>query len=84
MCFFPAGRKLKTLLRDGIIGLVYNLHADFACSTPYIAGHRMFDPTLGGALMNVGIYSPAFTSDIYGTASIEAVGIANREYGMDL
>ena len=34
MCFFPAGRKLKTLLRDGIIGLVYNLHADFACSTP--------------------------------------------------
>lgn len=83
--FFPAVRELKALLHDGVIGSVHNLQADFAYSMPYIAGHRMFEPALGGgALMDVGIYSLAFASDIYGAAPVQAVGLANKAYGVDL
>lgn len=83
--FFPAVQKAKELLDIGVIGKVHNIQADFAYRMPYIPGHRMFDPALGGgALMDVGVYSISLASFLYGAMPQAATGLAELGYGVDL
>ena len=57
MRFFPAYRKLLSLLSEGIIGDVQVVQADFRISLPFNPVHRLYKPELGGgALLDLGIY----------------------------
>jgi predicted dehydrogenase len=53
----PAVRRIAALIRDGVIGQVKAVHADFGLQGPFEAGHRLRDPRLGGgALLDLGVY----------------------------
>jgi predicted dehydrogenase len=53
----PAVRRIAELVRDGAIGEVTAVHADFGLQGPFEAGHRLRDPELGGgALLDLGVY----------------------------
>ena len=53
----PAVRRVAELVRDGAIGDVTAVHADFGLQGPFDAAHRLRDPKLGGgALLDLGVY----------------------------
>jgi predicted dehydrogenase len=53
----PAVRQIHALVRDGAIGAVRAVHADFGLQGPFAADHRLRDPKLGGgALLDLGVY----------------------------
>ncbi|UQU65358.1 Gfo/Idh/MocA family oxidoreductase [Couchioplanes caeruleus] len=53
----PAVRRVQELVRDGAIGDVVTVHADFGLQGPFEATHRLRDPALGGgALLDLGVY----------------------------
>ncbi|MEM1056210.1 MAG: Gfo/Idh/MocA family oxidoreductase [Bacteroidota bacterium] len=58
--FLPAVQTALSWVREGRIGAVQRLHADFGYPTPFDPGSRLFDPTLaGGALLDLGVYPVA-------------------------
>ena len=60
-CVMPGMIKLKQILKDGIIGKVRLVEADFGFQAPYCPDSRLFNPDLGGgALLDVGIYPLTF------------------------
>ncbi len=53
----PAVRRIVELVRDGAIGEVTSVQADFGLQGPFAATHRLRDPALGGgALLDLGVY----------------------------
>ncbi len=63
----PAIRKIHELVRDGAIGDVVTVHADFGLQGPFEATHRLRDPALGGgALLDLGVYPIHFADLILG------------------
>ncbi len=53
----PAVRTMAGMVRDGTIGDVTAVHADFGLQGPFEATHRLRDPQLGGgALLDLGVY----------------------------
>lgn len=63
----PAIRKINDLVRDGAIGDVVTVHADFGLQGPFEATHRLRDPALGGgALLDLGVYPIHFADLILG------------------
>jgi predicted dehydrogenase len=55
--FNPLVRKLRQLVKDGSIGQVRSVHADFGGLFPSDLTHRVWDPAAGGgSLLDVGIY----------------------------
>lgn len=65
--FLPGVKKVKELIKDGAIGKVVALKADFCIKPPYDKNHRMFNPALGGgALLDVGVYPISFAIDLLG------------------
>ncbi len=53
----PAVRRIADLVRDGAIGRVTAVHADFGLQGPFEATHRLRDPRMGGgALLDLGVY----------------------------
>jgi predicted dehydrogenase len=53
----PAVRRIAELVRDGAIGQVKAVHADFGLQGPFEPTHRLRDPQLGGgALLDLGVY----------------------------
>ncbi|SDY08362.1 Predicted dehydrogenase [Micromonospora pattaloongensis] len=53
----PTVRKAVGLIRDGAIGEVTTVHADFSLAGPFPPEHRLRARTLGGgALLDLGIY----------------------------
>jgi predicted dehydrogenase len=75
--FHPAQVKLRSLIREGIIGEPRLLQADFAFRAPFDAGNRLFNPALGGgALLDVGIYPISLASMIFGTPD-QVAGLAD-------
>ena len=65
--FLPIMYQVRQWLRDGQIGEVRMVSADFGFgSSPGTTKSRLYDPALGGgALMDVGIYSLSFASMVY-------------------
>jgi predicted dehydrogenase len=64
--FLPSTIKLNQLLKDGIIGEIKLLQADFGYNMPFDANHRSYNPDLaGGALLDVGIYPINFAQMIF-------------------
>ncbi len=66
--FLPIMYHVRQWLRDGAIGDVRMVSADFGFgSRPGRTKSRLYDPALGGgALMDVGIYSLSFASMVFG------------------
>lgn len=60
--FIPAINKTLELIKEGAIGQVRNIQADFGFNAPFLPEKRLLNPNLGGgALLDIGIY-PAYLS----------------------
>jgi predicted dehydrogenase len=63
----PVIRRLTELVRDGAIGEVRSVQADFGLGGGLPAGHRLLDPALGGgALLDLGVYPVSFAHLLLG------------------
>ncbi|MFE9437942.1 Gfo/Idh/MocA family protein [Streptomyces sp. NPDC006602] len=79
----PLIRRLADLVRDGAIGEVRSVHADFGLAGPFPPTHRLRDPAQGGgALLDLGVYPVSFAhlllgepSDIAARATLSAEGV---------
>ena len=65
--FLPAIARVRELVRDGAIGELRLLTADFGFRAPFDPGSRLFDPNLGGgALLDLGVYPLSLASMLLG------------------
>lgn len=65
--FVPTHVRLRELLRDGVIGEVNHLAADFSVLASYDPDSRLYAPALGGgALLDLGVYPVSFASEVFG------------------
>jgi predicted dehydrogenase len=63
----PSVLRMVELIRDGAIGEVTSVHADFGVAGPFEPTHRMRAPELGGgALLDLGVYPISFAHLILG------------------
>ncbi|MFJ1704713.1 Gfo/Idh/MocA family protein [Kitasatospora sp. NPDC088346] len=63
----PTVRRIAELVRDGAIGEVRSVHADFGIAAPPDPGHRLRDPRAGGgALLDLGVYPVSFAHLLLG------------------
>ncbi|MGP4110908.1 Gfo/Idh/MocA family protein [Streptomyces sp. 4N509B] len=78
----PVIRRLTELVRDGAIGEVRAVHADFGLSGVE-PGHRLRDPALGGgALLDLGVYPVSFAHLLLGEPT-EVAAWAHLRDGVD-
>ncbi len=79
----PAIRRMAELVRDGAIGEVRSVHADFGIDVPWDPAHRLYDPALGGgALLDLGVYPVAFAHLVLGEPA-EVTAWAHLRDGVD-
>ncbi|WP_223291103.1 Gfo/Idh/MocA family protein [Streptomyces avicenniae] len=79
----PAVRRMTELVREGAIGEVRAVHADFGVDLPPDPSHRLLDPSLGGgALLDLGVYPVAFAQLLLGEPS-EITAWARLRGGVD-
>ncbi|MEU0805472.1 Gfo/Idh/MocA family oxidoreductase [Streptomyces sp. NPDC005970] len=63
----PVVRRMVELVRDGAIGEVRAVQADFGLAGPFDPGHRLRDPAQGGgALLDLGVYPVSFAQLLLG------------------
>ncbi|MFB4197782.1 Gfo/Idh/MocA family protein [Streptomyces carpaticus] len=63
----PAIRRLTELVRDGAIGEIRSVHAEFGLAGPIPPDHRLRNPALGGgALLDLGVYPVSFAQLLLG------------------
>ncbi|HET6859417.1 MAG TPA: Gfo/Idh/MocA family oxidoreductase [Streptomyces sp.] len=81
----PVIRRLTEVVRDGAIGEVRTVHADFGLAGPFAAEHRLRDPALGGgALLDLGVYPVSFAQLLLGEPDrVQADALLSPE-GVDL
>ncbi|MFE0643818.1 Gfo/Idh/MocA family protein [Streptomyces sp. NPDC058877] len=81
----PLVRRIVELVRDGAIGEVRTVQADFGLAGPFDAGHRLRDPAVGGgALLDLGVYPVSFAQLLLGEPSaVRAHALLSPE-GVDL
>lgn len=61
-CFFPAIQECLSLVNAGTIGQVLNIESSFGYQSTFDPASRIYDPALGGgSLLDVGVYTLAFT-----------------------
>jgi predicted dehydrogenase len=82
--YLPQSDVVRQSLRDGVIGDVHLVCADFGFVAPTDPHHRLWDVARGGgALLDVGIYPISFASSILGPpATVSSVG-SLAETGVD-
>lgn len=75
--FIPGVAKALDLVRNGEIGRLHTVKADFGFKTDFDPASRLFDPRLGGgSLLDIGIYPALLALDLFGKpdpADIRAV-----------
>jgi predicted dehydrogenase len=82
--FFPAMYEVRRLIKEGAIGEVRMLQADFGFRGAVNPESRLFNPALGGgALLDVGVYVVSLSSMVLG-APDRVTGLATMvETGVD-
>lgn len=82
--FTPLMGQVRELVRDGAIGDVRMIQADFGFRAGFNPESRLFAPALGGgALLDVGVYPLSFASMLLGTP-VHVTGTAHlAESGVD-
>jgi len=83
--FFPAMAKIRDLVSGGVIGDVRMVKADFCFRGAWTPEGRLLNPELGGgALLDVGVYTLAFTHMVMGREPVGVTGAAHiGETGVD-
>ncbi|MFD7224124.1 Gfo/Idh/MocA family protein [Streptomyces sp. NPDC059892] len=81
----PVILRLAELVRDGAIGRIRTVQADFGLQGPFDAGHRLRDPALGGgAVLDLGVYPVSFAQLLLGEPDrVQADALLSPE-GVDL
>ncbi|MGW0630966.1 Gfo/Idh/MocA family protein [Streptomyces sp. NPDC002758] len=81
----PLIQRLKALVREGAIGEVRTVQADFGLEGPFPPAHRLRNPALGGgALLDLGVYPVSFAHLLLGEpADVTARAVLSEE-GVDL
>ncbi|MFF2330291.1 MULTISPECIES: Gfo/Idh/MocA family protein [unclassified Streptomyces] len=81
----PVVRRMTELVRDGAIGDVRTVQADFGIAGPFGPEHRLRDPALGGgALLDLGVYPVSFAHLLLGEPDgVQADALLSPE-GVDL
>ena len=81
----PVIRRMTELVRDGAIGEIRTVQADFGFAGDIDAGHRLRDPALGGgALLDLGVYPVSFAHLVLGEPDrVRADALLSPE-GVDL
>ncbi|KIF74217.1 oxidoreductase [Streptomyces sp. 150FB] len=81
----PVIRRLTELVRDGAIGEIRTVQADFGLQGPFAPEHRLRDPALGGgALLDLGVYPVSFAQLLLGEPDrVHAEALLSPE-GVDL
>lgn len=81
----PLVRRIVGLVRDGAIGTVRAVEADFALGGEFPPGHRLVDPAQGGgALLDLGVYPVSFAHLLLGEPSgVQATALLS-DRGVDL
>ncbi|MEU0402402.1 Gfo/Idh/MocA family oxidoreductase [Streptomyces sp. NPDC006197] len=81
----PLVRRIAELVRDGAIGEVRTVQADFGIAGPFDAGHRLRDPAVGGgALLDLGVYPVSFAQLLLGEPSTVHAHARISPEGVDL
>ncbi|MFE0702885.1 Gfo/Idh/MocA family protein [Streptomyces sp. NPDC058872] len=81
----PLVRRIVELVRDGAIGEVRTVQADFGLAGPFDAGHRLRDPAVGGgALLDLGVYPVSFAQLLLGEPSVVRAHALLSPEGVDL
>ncbi len=76
--FFPAMEKIRSWLKDGRIGKVQLVIADFGYYERENPSHIIFNPdTAGGSLLDVGVYTIAFAFMVFGKKPNRVTGLAD-------
>ena len=82
--FFPAIQKVRDLIREGAIGEVRCVQAEFGYRIPDDHSGRVTDPMdAGGALLDVGVYNLHFAQLIYGRSPLRWASLASVAGGVD-
>lgn len=80
----PVIRRLTGLVRDGAIGEVRAVHADFGLGGPFAPDHRLRDPAqAGGALLDLGVYPVSFAHLMLGEPDEVQAWARLTEEGVD-
>ncbi|MFD7867567.1 Gfo/Idh/MocA family protein [Streptomyces sp. NPDC057682] len=81
----PVIRRMTELVRDGAIGEIRTVQADFGFAAELDAGHRLRNPALGGgALLDLGVYPVSFAQLLLGEPDrVRADALLSPE-GVDL
>ncbi|WP_137989594.1 Gfo/Idh/MocA family protein [Streptomyces vilmorinianum] len=81
----PLIRRAAELVRDGAIGEIRTVQADFGLAGPFAPDHRLRDPAVGGgALLDLGVYPVSFAQLLLGEPdSVQAHALLSPE-GVDL
>jgi predicted dehydrogenase len=81
----PLIRRVAELVRDGAVGEVRSVQADFGIAGPFPPSHRLRDPLQGGgALLDLGVYPVSFAQLLLGEpADVTAKAVLSDE-GVDL
>ncbi|WP_256107352.1 Gfo/Idh/MocA family protein [Streptomyces sp. ODS05-4] len=81
----PVIRRMVELVRDGAVGEVRTVHADFGITGPDDPGHRLRDPAAGGgALLDLGVYPVSFAHLLLGEPDRVAAHAQLSPEGVDL
>lgn len=82
--FFPVMARVRAWVREGRIGEVLTITADFGFRASFNPTSRLFDPARGGgALLDVGIYPVSFASMLMGKPERIASAMVPAENGVD-
>jgi len=84
MRFLPAMDRVRAMLRDGAIGELRMLSANFGFPAPYDLENRFFNPSLGGgAFLDIGVYALSLAHHVLGPPQRIAGGAALGPSGVD-
>lgn len=83
--FLPAVTGALSLVKEGVIGKIERVKADFCFSSVYNPVHRLYNPELGGgALLDVGVYAISFACFVLGASPEQiAANAIFTENGVD-
>ncbi len=83
--FLPAIKEAVKMVKDGAIGEVLSVEADFCYRSQKPWGSKVWDNNMaGGGLLDVGVYGLNFASLFLGTDPTEIHAVADVQKGVDL
>ena len=83
--FLPVIQAIQKEVKDGNIGQVMYIKADFCFKADVQENHRLLNPKLGGgALLDVGIYPITFANLFLGQAQSFSSQVQLSDKGIDL